>query len=123
MKIGLIGAMEEEVEILKNKLENRQDKKIAESVFYLGDLDGHEIILLQSGIGKVNAAVGTTLMIHVFQPDYIINTGSAGGFDPRLSVGDVVIGSEVRHHDVDVTVFGYEYGQVPQMPACYLSDS
>lgn len=123
MKIGLIGAMEEEVEILKNKLENRQDKQIAGSSFYLGELEGHEIVLLQSGIGKVNAAVGTTLLIHVFHPDCIINTGSAGGFHTELNVGDVVIASEVRHHDVDVTVFGYEYGQVPQMPAFYPSDS
>ena len=56
------------------------------------------------------------------KPDYVINTGSAGGYDPKLNVGDVVISTEVRHHDVDVTVFGYEYGQVPQLPAAFQAD-
>ena len=72
---------------------------------------------MQSGIGKVASTIATTLLIDNFKPDCVINTGSAGGFDPSLNVGDMVISSEVRHHDVDVTAFGYEIGQVPQMPA------
>jgi adenosylhomocysteine nucleosidase len=79
-----------------------------------------EVVLLKSGIGKVNAALSTTLLLDRFKPDYVINTGSAGGFHPSLNVGDVVISSEVRHNDVDVTVFGYEYGQVPGLPAAYI---
>lgn len=122
MIVGIIGAMEEEVEILKNNLENRSEKQIAGSKFYLGECAGHEVLLLQSGIGKVNAALGTTLLIHMFHPDCIINTGSAGGFDNSLNVGDVVVATEMRHHDVDVTAFGYEYGQVPGLPPFYLSD-
>ena len=80
------------------------------------------MILTLSGIGKVAAAVATTLLLERFSPDCVINTGSAGGFDPALNVGDLVISSEVRHHDVDVTAFGYELGQVPRMPAAFVAD-
>lgn len=119
MKIGIIGAMEEEVRILRDRLDQREEQVIAGSEFTTGSIDGQEVVLLKSGIGKVNAAIGTTLMNQLFKPDYILNTGSAGGFNPELKVGDIVISSEVRYHDVDATIFGYEYGQVPQMPALY----
>lgn len=119
MKIGIIGAMDEEVELLKEKLDQRIDQTIAGCEFHQGKLNGQDIILLKSGIGKVNAAVGTTLLIQLFQPDCIINTGSAGGFHEKLSVGDIVISTEIRYNDVDATVFGYEFGQVPAMPAFY----
>lgn len=75
--------------------------------------------MLRSGIGKVNAAMSTSILLVKYKPDYVINTGSAGGFHPQLNVGDIVISDEVRHHDVDVTAFGYEYGQVPQLSACF----
>lgn len=119
MRIGIIGAMDEEVELLKSKLGNREDKTIAGCEFHHGTLQGVDVVLLKSGIGKVNAAVGTTLLIELYKPDRIINTGSAGGFKEGLNVGDVVISTEVRYNDVDATVFGYEFGQVPQMPAFY----
>lgn len=120
--IGVIGAMDEEVAILKEALQNREEKQIAGSLFYAGTISGKQVVLLKSGIGKVNAAMGATLLNQIYQPDYVINTGSAGGFDASLSVGDVVVSDEVTHHDVDVTAFGYEYGQVPQMPATYKAD-
>jgi adenosylhomocysteine nucleosidase len=123
MKVAIIGAMEEEVALLKSKLEGRKDTVVAGYEFYEGTLNGVQVILLRSGIGKVNAAISTTILNQVFKPDYVINTGSAGGLDSELNVGDVVISSEVRHHDVDVTVFGYEYGQIPQMPAAFLPDN
>lgn len=122
-KIAIIGAMAEEVERLASHLENRQTRQHAGSTFYSGHLHGVEVVILQSGIGKVNAAVGTTQLLETYQPDAVINTGSAGGFGADLEVGDVVISSEVRHHDVNAVVFGYEYGQVPQMPAAYVPDS
>lgn len=122
LKIGIIGAMDEEVELLKASIENREDSVIAGYSFFTGTLHGHQVVLLKSGIGKVNAAIGTALMLQVFTPDCVINTGSAGGFDPALNVGDVVISSEVRHHDVDVTIFGYEPGQVPGQPAAFIPD-
>ena len=81
------------------------------------------MVLVLSGIGKVNAAVSTSWVIHQFAPDCVINTGSAGGLGKGLKVGDVVIGETVAHHDVDVTAFGYVWGQVPQLPAVFASDS
>ncbi|WP_026676387.1 5'-methylthioadenosine/S-adenosylhomocysteine nucleosidase [Fictibacillus gelatini] len=122
MRIGIIGAMEEEVIILRDQLQNKEERQLAGCEFYAGQINGIDIVLLKSGIGKVNAAIGTTLLIQLYRPDYIINTGSAGGFHKELNVGDVVISTEVRHHDVDATIFGYEYGQVPQMPAYYKPD-
>jgi adenosylhomocysteine nucleosidase len=122
MRVGIIGAMDEEVDLLRSKLEDREDTILAGSEFYKGKIDSLEVVLLKSGIGKVNAALGTALLIEKFQPDVIINTGSAGGFHKDLNVGDVVISTEVRHHDVDVTIFGYEYGQVPRMPAYFAPD-
>ncbi len=117
MNVGIIGAMEPEVKILREAMQNPQVLTKAGFTFYTGELAGNTVTLVQSGIGKVASTIATTLLIDNFNPDCVINTGSAGGFDPSLSVGDVVISSEVRHHDVDVTAFGYEIGQVPQMPA------
>ncbi|WP_010678217.1 5'-methylthioadenosine/S-adenosylhomocysteine nucleosidase [Bacillus timonensis] len=122
MKIAIIGAMDEEVTILRAKIENRQEITVAGSVFYTGTLNGFDVILLKSGIGKVNAAISTTILLSQFKPDYVINTGSAGGYLKTLNVGDIVISSEVRHHDVDVTAFDYEYGQVPGLPAAFKAD-
>lgn len=122
MKIAVIGAMEQEVEQLRATLEHPKTEMIANSEYTTGTYKGKEVILLKSGIGKVNAAMTTTVLLHTFKPDVVINTGSAGGYDPSLEVGAVVISDEVRHHDVDVTIFGYEIGQVPQMPAAFKSD-
>lgn len=122
IRIGIIGAMDEEIELLKASLSNKEEHELAGYAVFTGQLHGKDIVLLKSGIGKVNAAIGTTLILQTFKPDFIINTGSAGGYDPALNVGDVVISSEVRHHDVDLTVFGYEHGQVPRQPAAYLPD-
>lgn len=121
-RIALIGAMDQEIELLKNSLQGVGTRMVAGYPFYTGALDGVEVVLLKSGIGKVNAAIGTTLLLQQFEPDCVINTGSAGGFDAALNVGDVVISDEVRHHDVDVTVFGYEPGQVPGLPAAFTAD-
>ena len=121
-RIALIGAMDQEIELLKNTLESLETRLVAGFSFYIGKLDGVEVVLLKSGIGKVNAAIGTTLLLQQFKPDCVINTGSAGGFDAALDVGDVVISDEVRHHDVDVTVLGYEPGQVPGLPAAFTAD-
>lgn len=118
--IGIIGAMEQEVAILKQQLTDIQTTETGGYTFYRGKLGNSEIVLVQSGIGKVAAAVATSLMITHFSPDAIINTGSAGGFDPDLQVGDIVISSALAQHDVDVTAFGYAPGQLPQMPATFI---
>jgi adenosylhomocysteine nucleosidase len=122
VKVAIIGAMEEEVSILRDKMTDREEITIANSEFSTGKLNGVHVILLKSGIGKVNAAMSTAILLERFNPDYVINTGSAGGFLPSLNVGDVVISTEVCHHDVDVTAFGYEYGQVPGLPPAFLAD-
>ncbi len=122
MKIAVIGAMEEEVRILREKLEQKRTETVAGCEFTIGALSGHEVILLKSGIGKVNAAMSTTILLERYRPEKVINTGSAGGFHHTLNVGDVVISTEVRHHDVDVTAFNYEYGQVPGLPAAFKAD-
>ncbi|OCA91193.1 5'-methylthioadenosine/S-adenosylhomocysteine nucleosidase [Bacillus sp. FJAT-27225] len=122
MKIAIIGAMEEEVVLLRDNIENQKQETIAGCEFTMGTMHGAEVVLLRSGIGKVNAAMSTTILLEKFKPDSVINTGSAGGLNPELNVGDAVISTEIRHHDVDVTAFGYEYGQVPQLPAAFTAD-
>lgn len=122
MKIGIIGAMEQEVEILRAAIEHPTVQTIANCEFVSGKLGAHEVILVKSGIGKVNAALSTAILLQQFAPEIVLNTGSAGGFKKGLAVGTVVISDEVIHHDVDATVFGYAIGQVPQMPATYQSD-
>ena len=117
--IGIIGAMEPEVALLRQQITDVNRTELGGYVFYHGKLAGQAVVLVQCGIGKVASALATALLIQQFKPDAVINTGSAGGFDPQLNVGDVVISSEVRHHDVDVTAFGYEIGQVPQMPPAF----
>ena len=119
MIAGVIGAMEPEVAILKEKLSDLTTSEKSGFTYYQGKLNGKEVVIVQSGIGKVAAALATAFLISEFSPSYVVNTGSAGGFDQSLSVGDIVISSEVRYHDVDVTAFGYEIGQLPGNPAAY----
>lgn len=122
MKVGIIGAMEEEVTILRDKMSNTKTTTIANCELIEGQIEGMDVVLVRSGIGKVNAAIATTLLLEQFKPDYVLNTGSAGGFAADLKVGSVVISDEVVHHDVNVTAFGYELGQVPQLPPTFSSD-
>ncbi|MDG4811520.1 5'-methylthioadenosine/S-adenosylhomocysteine nucleosidase [Hydrogenovibrio sp. 3SP14C1] len=122
MKVAIIGAMEEEVALLRNQIQNLKTEVHGGFEYYLGQINDIDIILLRSGIGKVNAAIGTALLIKLYEPDSVINTGSAGGFHTELNVGDIVISQSVCHHDVDVTPFGYARGQVPGHPECYLAD-
>ncbi len=117
--IGIIGAMPQEVELLIASLDNKQVTKIANFNLYHGLINNVPVVIMQSGIGKVNATIATTLLIEKFNPQAIINTGSAGGLGDNLAVGDVVIGTNVAHHDVDVTAFGYKIGQMAQMPIDY----
>lgn len=115
--------MEEEVTLLRAEIKEATTKVIANCEFIEGSIGDKEVVLVRSGIGKVNAAIATTLLLEMYQPDVVLNTGSAGGFLDTLEVGSVVISDEVCHHDVDVTAFGYVHGQVPQLPATFKSDS
>ncbi|OOF54836.1 5'-methylthioadenosine/S-adenosylhomocysteine nucleosidase [Rodentibacter genomosp. 2] len=122
MKIGIVGAMAQEVEILKGLMTDKIETRVASTVIFEGKINGKSVALLQSGIGKVAAAIGTTALLQLAKPDIVINTGSAGGVAKGLKVGDIVISDETRYHDVDVTAFGYEKGQLPANPAAFLSD-
>ncbi|GKV66756.1 MULTISPECIES: 5'-methylthioadenosine/S-adenosylhomocysteine nucleosidase [unclassified Sporosarcina] len=122
MKIAIVGAMEEEVEILRREIGLGKITAIGNCEFIEGKVGKHQVILTKSGIGKVNAAMATAILLQNYKPDIVLNTGSAGGTHPDLEVGTVVISDYVLHHDVDVTAFGYEPGQVPQLPASFPSD-
>ena len=104
--IAVIGAMPQEVTRLIEQLDDASQLEVAGAQFHSGRLHGNDVVVLQSGIGKVNVTVSTTILMERFAPRCIINTGSAGGFGNHMQIGDVVISSEVRHHDVDVTAFG-----------------
>ncbi|MDR2020180.1 MAG: 5'-methylthioadenosine/S-adenosylhomocysteine nucleosidase [Treponema sp.] len=116
---GIIGAMENEVVLLRSAMEDAESALAGGFEFISGKLGGKPVVLLRCGIGKVNAAVGCALLIHQYKPDLVINTGSAGGIDPGLKFGDVIISDGLVHHDADVTAFDYVPGQIPGMPAVF----
>ncbi|AYW47996.1 5'-methylthioadenosine/S-adenosylhomocysteine nucleosidase [Tetragenococcus osmophilus] len=123
MKIGIIGAMAQEVKVLTESLEEIKSWEKAGATFYSGNMAGNEVIVVQSGIGKVLASLTASLLIQQYQVDLLINTGSAGGIGPNLSVGDVVIANQLAYYDVDATGFGYAFGQLPGgMPLYYETD-
>ncbi|MCP2240804.1 MAG: 5'-methylthioadenosine/adenosylhomocysteine nucleosidase [Thermoanaerobacterium thermosaccharolyticum] len=114
-KIGLIGAMEEEIDILKQFISNVEIINRADMVFYKGILNGLDTVVVRSGIGKVNAAIAAQILISEFNVDCIINTGVAGGIKSGINVGDIVISSDAIEHDFDTTAFGDELGVIPRM--------
>lgn len=115
VKIGIIGAMEEEVEILKGLMEIEETVNIAHMNFYIGKLDNKDIIIVRCGIGKVNAAICTQILASNFNVTHIINIGVAGALHEELNVGDIVISSDVIEHDFDARGFGHELGVIPRM--------
>lgn len=121
-KIGILGAMDEEVALLKSSLENLKETQWKHLTFFEGTLNGMNVVLVKCGIGKVAAAIATAVMIEQYAPDAVVNTGSAGGFDKNLNIGDLVIASHVIHHDADLTHFGYKLGQCAGMPEDYRCD-
>jgi adenosylhomocysteine nucleosidase len=117
--IGIIGAMENEVALLRSAMEGAAVEGAGDFEFITGELQGKDVVLLRCGIGKVNAAVGCALLAYRFKPELVINTGSAGGIDPALSFGDLIISSGLVYHDVDVTGFSYAPGQIPGQPQIF----
>lgn len=113
--IGIIGAMYEEIVELKQEMKDISEIGIGNITFYRGILKNKEIVLVESGIGKVNASITTTLLINHFNVNKIIFTGVAGGVDSGLDIADMVIGTDLIQHDVDVQAFGYEIGQIPRI--------
>ncbi|MDR2966000.1 MAG: 5'-methylthioadenosine/S-adenosylhomocysteine nucleosidase [Treponema sp.] len=117
--IGIIGAMEKELELLRESTDKLNVQKIGGYNFFSGEIQGKDVVLLQCGIGKVAAAVGCALLIQQYKPAFIINTGSAGGIHPELKVGDAIISTGLVYHDVDVTAFNYAPGQLPGQPQIF----
>jgi len=115
MKIGIIGAIDEEISKLKLGIKNLKIEKIEELVFYTGSLKGKDVVLVKSGIGKVNASICTTLLISFFNVSKVIFAGIAGGVNPKINIGDIVISTDLIQHDFDTTVSGGSYGVIPRM--------
>ena len=113
--IGIIGAMDEEVAALKEKMEVEKVTDRASMQFVAGKLEGKEVTVVRSGIGKVNAAVCAQILASEFHVDTLINTGIAGSLDAKIDIGDMVISTDALHHDMDATAFGYPLGEVPRM--------
>lgn len=115
MLIGIIGAMSEEVQAIKAEMKVLDERYKAQMHFIQGDLWGKEIVVVVSGVGKVNAAICTQILIDDFNVDFVINVGVAGGVSEDVAPGDVVIGTSLIQHDMDTTMFGERLGQIPRM--------
>ena len=122
MKYGIICAMEEEIKELRAQLTNANEENIANMIFYSGQINDHEVVLVRAGIGKVQAGVTTAFLIENFKVDAVINSGSAGGIGTGLAVGDLVLSTGAAYHDASATVFGYKPGQLPQQPQIFEAD-
>lgn len=114
-KIGIIGAMAEEVAILKEKMQGAKVSRKAGMDFYAGTLEGKQVVIVMSGIGKVNAAVCTQILVDLYEVDAILNTGVAGSLNADINIADIVLSTDAIQHDMDVTNWDYKYGQIPRM--------
>ena len=123
MKLGIIGAMEQEVETLLGLLEEKNTTIHAGTAFHTGKLDGCDVVIVQCGIGKVNAALCVQMLCDFYGVTHLVNTGIAGSLDAALDIGDLVISEDAMYHDVDVFHFGYVPGQMPGMPVSFPADS
>ena len=115
MKIGIIGAMDVEVANLKEAMKKEREVVRAGMRFCEGTIGGTEVVVVQCGIGKVNAGLCVQILCDLFDVTHLINTGVAGSLDEEINVGDVVVSIDAMYHDMDVTGLGYVPGQVPQM--------
>ena len=113
--VGIIGAMEQEVAKIKEKMQDVTITSRARMDFYEGTLEGKKVVVVRSGIGKVNAGMCTQILADVFGVEAVINTGIAGSLNNDVNIGDIVLSTDVLHHDMDAIGFGYKKGQIPQM--------
>ncbi len=112
-KIAIIGAMELEVAELKEAMEVERKVEKASMVFFEGTLKGVPVVIVQCGVGKVNASLCVQILADMFEVTHVINTGVAGSLNAALDIGDILVSKDAIHHDMDVTKLGYEPGQVP----------
>jgi adenosylhomocysteine nucleosidase len=111
--VGVIGAMDNEIELLKSSMNVKTTDTLAGMTYYCGMLSGHPVALVRCGIGKVNAAICAQTLIHCFGAEKIINTGVAGSLDNEIDIGDIVVSTDAVQHDMDVTRLGYKRGDIP----------
>ena len=114
-KIGIIGAMEEEITLVKELMNDITVSEIAGLTFYMGRINDTDLVVVRSGIGKVNAAMCTQILIDRFEVKAIINIGVAGAIADDLEIGDIVLSTKLIEHDFDVTAFGHKKGVIPRM--------
>ena len=115
MMLGIIGAMDEEVLEIKNALTDVSVETVTGMDFYRGKVNGKEVVVVRSGIGKVNAAVCSQILVDRFGVEAIVNTGIAGSLRAEINIGDIVLSTDSVQHDMDATGFGYEPGQIPRV--------
>ena len=113
--LGIIGAMDEEVAKLKEHMSDVEVITKASMDFYKGKLNGKDVVVVRSGIGKVNAAICTQILVDDFKITAVINTGIAGSLRNEINIGDIVLSTDALEHDVEATAFGYPIGQIPRM--------
>lgn len=114
MKIGIIGAMDVEVALLREHMKTERVEQYAGMTFQEGTLGGTPVVVVKSGICKVNAALCVQLLVDHFAVTQVMNTGIAGSLNREINIGDIVVSTSARYHDVDATVFGYQPGEIPQ---------
>lgn len=115
IKVGIIGAMDSEVELLKSKVEGAHTRELAGLAFVEGALEGVDVVVVKCGVGKVNAAMCAQALVSVFGCTHVINTGVAGSLDNRIEIGDIVVSTDAVEHDMDVTSLGYAPGEHPDL--------
>lgn len=121
-KIGIIAAMEEEKNAIKNIMKKTKENKIYELIFIEGTINEKECVLVESGVGKVNSSRTTQIMIDKYEIEYIINVGTAGSATDELEIGDIVIGKKIIQHDFDITAFGHKKGYISNIGEYISSD-
>lgn len=113
--LGIIGAMDEEVAKLKENMEQVEVRTKASMDFYRGVIGGKEVVVVRSGIGKVNAGICAQILADDYGVDGIVNTGIAGSLRAEINIGDIVVSTDAVQHDMDAVAFGYPLGQIPRM--------
>ena len=121
-KLGIIGAMDVEVQLLKESIQNLTVTEKAGTEYYEGSLCGLPVVVVKCGIGKVNAAIGAQILCDCFGVTHIVNTGIAGSLCAEQNIGDMVVSSDVWHHDFDCVAFGYPMCRIPGMPQSFAAD-
>ena len=117
--IGIIAAMEKEISHLRSLMKTTKTRKTHISDFYSGELFDKNVVLVRSGIGKVNAAACTQALIDLYNTDFIINIGVGGGLDNKLKIGDIIIAEDLVQYDFDLTIFGHKQGVIPDLKESY----